>query len=404
MNVLRPSDATARVVAWHNRHPLARRITRDQVQGLGVVALPFALRVADDGTPGDDGPLTPIFGTDWMYRAEAAALGDWVRRHGRYPLPECAGWPHRQVDADLPQAHAADAAGLEGRTLRHVLSAVIEADGQRVRVLIAPQAPLARAAVFGRRLPSLRRAAVLAGPLVAGALGTAATLMLWPRAPATLPAAGPVLAAAPAASAASAASPAPVAAGASAASAATAGPAPARPASATVVATAPPVPAASAASMPVAAASQAASGTVAHASPPAATARPTDVAPVVRLRAEGAPPLVQIRPRLTEDEQREARVAAAALRPAAIPSAAGHRTVFAIATPALRTRDDALAQQALLQGLRAQASTPVPTQLSVMPAQGRWRVVWFPHPEQREAEALVVQARARGLKVELIAF
>ena len=78
--------------------------------------------------------------------------------------------------------------------------------------------------------------------------------------------------------------------------------------------------------------------------------------------------------------------------------------VYALATPPVRNRDDALAQQVLLQGMKAQISTPVPTQLDVMPSQGRWRVVWWPHPQQQEAEALLREARARGLKVELIAF
>lgn len=35
-----------RVVAWHNRHPLAQRITAAQVQGVGVVSLPFAVQGA----------------------------------------------------------------------------------------------------------------------------------------------------------------------------------------------------------------------------------------------------------------------------------------------------------------------------------------------------------------------
>ena len=48
--------------------------------------------------------------------------------------------------------------------------------------------------------------------------------------------------------------------------------------------------------------------------------------------------------------------------------------------------------------------TPGPTRLDVMAAQGRWRVVWWPHPRQKEAEALLLEARARGLKVDLIAF
>ena len=42
-----PPDLKAiakRVAAWHNRHPLARRITPAQVQGVGWVALPFAQR------------------------------------------------------------------------------------------------------------------------------------------------------------------------------------------------------------------------------------------------------------------------------------------------------------------------------------------------------------------------
>jgi hypothetical protein len=271
-----------------------------------------------------------------------------VQRHGRYPLPEAAAWPHRQIDAHLPLAHAADARGQEGRTLRHVLTAVIESRGQRVRVLIAPQAPLARAAVFGSRLIAMPRAAVPAAASAA-ALGLAA---MWADAPTE----------------------------------------PSPPAPMAMVAT----------PVPVAAADPAASA-------PVVAEKPLDVDPMERLRADGAPPLVQIRPRLTEDEQRAARVQAAELRPAsaAASSAASSAlagTVFAIATPPLRTRDDALAQKALLQGLKAQVPTPGPTELALLPAQGRWRVVWFPHPAQRDAEELVVQARARGLKVELIAF
>ncbi|MBP6763849.1 MAG: hypothetical protein KA141_02570, partial [Rubrivivax sp.] len=44
MDDLRPdalATVAARVVAWHNRHPLARRITAEQVQSVGYVALPF---------------------------------------------------------------------------------------------------------------------------------------------------------------------------------------------------------------------------------------------------------------------------------------------------------------------------------------------------------------------------
>lgn len=44
---LQHSDqVVAHVVAWHNRHPLARRITPEQVHSVGVVSLPYAVRGA----------------------------------------------------------------------------------------------------------------------------------------------------------------------------------------------------------------------------------------------------------------------------------------------------------------------------------------------------------------------
>ena len=44
MDDLRPDAVAARVAAWHNRHPLARRITAAHVQAIGFVALPFVPR------------------------------------------------------------------------------------------------------------------------------------------------------------------------------------------------------------------------------------------------------------------------------------------------------------------------------------------------------------------------
>ena len=42
MQALRLNEVLARVVAWHNRHPLARRINPTQVHSIGAVVLPFA--------------------------------------------------------------------------------------------------------------------------------------------------------------------------------------------------------------------------------------------------------------------------------------------------------------------------------------------------------------------------
>ena len=50
MTAPRLHELTARVVAWHNRHPLARRIDATQVHSIGEVRLPFA-----SATPCGDG-------------------------------------------------------------------------------------------------------------------------------------------------------------------------------------------------------------------------------------------------------------------------------------------------------------------------------------------------------------
>jgi hypothetical protein len=42
MQALRLNEVLTRVVAWHNRHPLARRINASQVHSIGEVVLPFA--------------------------------------------------------------------------------------------------------------------------------------------------------------------------------------------------------------------------------------------------------------------------------------------------------------------------------------------------------------------------
>lgn len=47
----RDDQVVARVVAWHNRHPLATRIRPDQVHSVGVVSLPFAVPGAEVQPP-----------------------------------------------------------------------------------------------------------------------------------------------------------------------------------------------------------------------------------------------------------------------------------------------------------------------------------------------------------------
>jgi len=51
MEPVRFESVVDRVVAWHNRHPLAERITREQVQGVGLVVLPYAWQGGELATP-----------------------------------------------------------------------------------------------------------------------------------------------------------------------------------------------------------------------------------------------------------------------------------------------------------------------------------------------------------------
>lgn len=53
MPAIQPHEVLARVVAWHNRHPLALRITAAQVHSLGQVVLPFASDASDTREPGN---------------------------------------------------------------------------------------------------------------------------------------------------------------------------------------------------------------------------------------------------------------------------------------------------------------------------------------------------------------
>jgi hypothetical protein len=346
------SDVATRVVAWHNRHPLASHIGLADVHDIGLVALPFAQ--ADGGTP------LPLFSHAWLYRLTSRRLEPWVLRHGAADKPAALGdWPLHRAETDATLTAAAEAAGARTRIVRHLITAAVDSDGHRVRLLLAPGSEARKLAVFGARHWSLPR------------LGTAtATLALLGAAAAIAPGlmvaehdAPPVLAALPAATVASAAS-----------------------AAAVVVAVAP-------------------TASTAVAVLPAA--------PVL----DTAPGKVSILPSLTDAQRHTARLQADAARlatasvapPAAAASAStapaaagGHQ--FAIVTPPAPSRDDAQAQQVLLQGLLAQTRTAQPTRLDVMPAGHRWRVVWWPHPQRAEAEALMLQARARGLKVELIDF
>jgi hypothetical protein len=357
MDAMRMADVAARVVAWHNRHPLARRITPADIGPVGIVALPFAVPAepdaadaadAADGSAADPGRWRALFGAGWMYRAHrtmAARLPAWVRDHGVVTPAGFDGWPRRQIDAELPLSHRADADGLTGRTLRHVLGTVVEGDGQRTRVLVAPRAQGTRRAVFGARQWSLPRLSTAAG-VAAGTLAALATLVAAPALDGAAHGAGAAAASAQVRT-------------------------PSEPPAVTAATAAAPVPAPATAPVPATAAT-----------PPPVSALPHVAA--ASMPSGGSGP-----------GSGPATTAAAARQ-------AG--PMFAIATRALAARADAQAEEALMRGLVASQATPYPTQLELMESRGRWRAVWWPHPDRDHAEGLLLLARERGLRVELVAF
>ena len=125
MQALRLNEVLTRVVAWHNRHPLARRISVSQVHSVGEVVLPFAsaqpaplapatapappalqdlldppaTALADLPAPGHSGPID-THPADDASTATAAAPTD------RVDEPDLVHGDEALAQADLPGAPA----------------------------------------------------------------------------------------------------------------------------------------------------------------------------------------------------------------------------------------------------------------------------------------------------------
>lgn len=187
------------VVAWHNKHPLARRISRRQLGGYGVISLPFS-----------PAPTEATVGSGWtestsmrfpmfdelsflpglpLQKVVALALAEgWVERPG---APE---WPLRKV----PVGKGWESSQAERV---HLLTAAIKRGGGRapLRVLIGRHGPVSEhLGVVGRRVLSRPRMA-LAGlvaslPMLGVAWGVVGLLqgLRGPAAPAAVVAEAPV--------------------------------------------------------------------------------------------------------------------------------------------------------------------------------------------------------------------
>ena len=424
MSDLSPADIAARVVAWHNRHPLARRLTPADVHSVGHVALPFidpaapppdapaaaagslreramarAREAPPPAAPRPSGPLQPAFRDDFIPPLPPAEVAAFGARHGIERSGEPTGAPVRRVP---PQA------GGGGLAWRWLLTAELRGGGARTRVLLGP-AP--GAPVLGRRMWSLPRVGTLAA--LAGA-GVALVLAMGlfdpePVPVAVLPGATPPATVvvspgpAPAATAAAAAASEPATA-ATLAAAATAAASAALPATAmastAAVATAP-VPAAAASS--------------AQAAAPAAS-RPLDVEPRLgRIELPSIGGIVDARRR--EAAERAAAAATSAASAAAggtgtppgtaatatPPAAAASAPVFALTTRLLRTRTESQQIAEALTALLMVPGSPV-QRVDVLPTGDDFRVVAWPYPGRDEALRAQATLQARGHRLQVISF
>ena len=230
MEDLRLPAVAARLVAWHNRHPLARRITAAQVHAVGYVALPFVLKdvlkdvsketskeasseaaAAPHAAAGETGAAGAAGAAGGSLRERALA---WARQpeSATLPMPDIAASaaPHGPLQPDfsenfidpLTPRQVARFAAKAGQPLArapsdaptrlvradgthpgraavplYLLTAAIETGTHKSRVLLGGGA---QAAVLGHRIWSRPRIGALLGVLTMSVVGLVMALRLAP--------------------------------------------------------------------------------------------------------------------------------------------------------------------------------------------------------------------------------
>ncbi|GCL63320.1 hypothetical protein [Pseudaquabacterium pictum] len=106
MKAPRLHELTARVVAWHNRHPLARRIDASQVHSIGEVVLPFASAQPLAGAPVAPAPAAPPAPVPAGGPTLAEALAQRQQRLQPAAAPEAGPIDGLDVQSMLPEDHA----------------------------------------------------------------------------------------------------------------------------------------------------------------------------------------------------------------------------------------------------------------------------------------------------------
>lgn len=469
------TQIAARVVAWHNRHPLARRITLAQVRSIGVVSLPFARRsdAAEAPPPGQDAapagrlaalrarlPRLPA-ALKWLRRRPAPAqtpadglravfdedfigsLPDgearrWADQHARLHRPGEDDWPQRDVPVDARWAdlvpspatasvtadladlivdlsdridaatsdearaeprrgpgadpHPDSPAELPPSELRYALTAAVEVDGARHRLLL-DSAP--KSAVLGRRAFSPMRIALLS-VLLTGLCATALLLPRLARHPGGSAGATAHAAAASAAGSAAGAANGPATGAASGAHGA--GQAVAAAASAAASGAAPAI--ATAASDAQAPATQAAAPT-GHTPDGHAASAPALAAPLTDQVAGAAPASAAQGGRPTAHAGTKPPLQAPA--DAALPPTPG--PVFALVSRSSASRAEPLVALERMQQAAVPLADKLPgTRTELVENGGRWSAIWWPFRSREDATQARWALALKGVTVEVVEF
>jgi hypothetical protein len=425
MSPLSPRDIQDAVVAWHNRHPIARPIDVDRVHSIGWVALPF-LRPPQGVEPSMDAPTSASasVGTAspsasagwrrwWPWPRRAPKLGSravfsetfidgvsarraaaFALRHGvSQPPMDHDNWPQRRIDVDATLAeHSVGGWPSEF----WLLSAAIDIGEARSRVLVAPDG----GAVLGPRQWHRGR---LAAALACGmALLVAGAVLAWPDhpAPSTRPSPPPPLAASVPMEASGPAS-APAS-------------APSTPSAASAAADASSTPA----SEPAAAASAEADDRPAS----APDIRPQLVKPLPNRRGPPPRPMLADRPdasasatdgagrRVAPDVTAEPGAAQGAAQGAATPDqirpgAASSGPLIALVSPSFQSQAEAEAMLVrMTEHLKVTMASQTGLKAEVMQTPEGWRAAVYPFATREEAAILNATMVARGWRTRSVTF
>ncbi|MDL2339001.1 MAG: hypothetical protein QFE16_14270 [Pseudomonadota bacterium] len=358
----------ARVLAWHNRHRLACRIAPDQVQGLGVVALPFVPRAASSvparlrwlpwgwlnrlrrkvaSAPRAD--LVPAFTEDFIAPLTRRRIARFALRHGTTERPGSTEWPQRDVLPD-PEVPAASL------TVLFLHTACIEKGRRRLRVLVSAAEA---GSVLGSRLWSAPRLASAAAVLVIVMAVVTFGAMQGSDELAEVPASPRIESVAVARVVAD------------------------KPASAPIAA---PVPVASAPAAAVASLEIAASA-------------PTDA--VAHLA------LPRIRPDLTAEEREAALIEGRRLRsmePTHVALPADARVIYAVMTAVTRTRAASEQRHQVMGSSATAGELPGKPHSELMQVGEGWRAVLWPFRSRDEANIARAMLSERGVRTEVLEF